>query len=100
MTVAFAKSLVEVARSRAEWRPWVALLDAAREAAADRAWSETVPDVPGQPEDETPLLAARRWPRSASRAAAVEAPEIRNTRPRRVVSPQIGRLVTVSSTPV
>ena len=80
MTVAFAKSLVEVARSRAEWRPWVALLDAAREAAADRAWSETVPDVPGQPEDETPLLAdaaialdgrlLRRWTRRLLETAA------------------------------
>ena len=43
MTVAFAKSLVEVARSRAEWRPWVALLDAAREAAA--AWSPFSPSA-------------------------------------------------------
>jgi FdhE protein len=72
--------LVEVARSRAEWQAWVALLDAVSEAAADRGWGDAVPDVPPHRDPDTPLLAAagvtvdgrllRRWTRRLLETAA------------------------------
>jgi FdhE protein len=36
-------SLADLARSRAEWRPWLDVLEAVREAARDPAWESAVP---------------------------------------------------------
>jgi FdhE protein len=71
--------LAELARSRAEWRPWLALLDAARAEALERAWDAVVPAPPAAAGDARPLLAGatlevdarrlRRWLKTLLRAA-------------------------------
>jgi FdhE protein len=43
----------ERARQRADWRPWLAVLDTVHAAARDPAWRAAVPDVPA----DAPLLA-------------------------------------------
>jgi FdhE protein len=51
--VAPSVSLAELARSRAEWRPWLDVLEAVREGARDPAWEAAVP-TPGS--DAVPVL--------------------------------------------
>jgi len=50
-------ALAELARSRAEWRPWLLVLEAVRDATADSAWEEAVPAATAAPDPRTPLLA-------------------------------------------
>jgi FdhE protein len=54
MIVAPGSSLADLARSRAEWRPWFDVLEAVREAARDPAWDTTVPSPAA---DAVPVLA-------------------------------------------
>jgi FdhE protein len=73
-------SLADAARSRAEWRPWLAVLDSVAEAAGDRAWRLAVPEAPAPPDADAPLLRAatltpdarlvRRWARRLLETAA------------------------------
>ena len=82
MSVAAARpsGFADAARSRPEWRPWLAVLDAVAEAAGDRAWRLAVPDAPAPPSADAPLLAdatlapdarlVRRWGRRLLEAAA------------------------------
>jgi FdhE protein len=63
-------ALADLARSRAEWRPWLTVLEAVRDATGDPAWAEAVPVSPSAVR-EAPLLAGvtvelpaprlRRW---------------------------------------
>lgn len=79
-TVTAAPSLAEVARGRAEWRPWLALLEATHEATRDTAWAAAVPASPAATDGHAPLLAGatltvdprllRRWLGRAIRTAA------------------------------
>jgi FdhE protein len=79
-TVTAAPSLAEVARGRAEWRPWLALLEATHEATRDTAWAAAVPASPAETDRHAPLLAGatltvdprllRRWLGRAIRTAA------------------------------
>jgi len=73
-------SFEEAARSRAEWRPWLAVLETVAEAAGDRAWRLAVPEAPAPPDAAAPLLAGatltpdarlvRRWARRLLETAA------------------------------
>jgi len=77
-------SLADTARGRAEWQPWLAVLDAVAEAAGDRAWRLAVPEAPpspkAPPDAAAPLLAGatltpdarlvRRWVRRLAETAA------------------------------
>jgi FdhE protein len=75
-----APSLAEIARGRAEWRPWLALLDVTQEATGDPGWTAAVPPEPGTRADRAPLLAGttlavdprllRRWLERLIRTAA------------------------------
>ena len=80
MTIAARHSaLTEVARARADWRPWLAVLETVAEAAGDRAWRIAVPDAPAV-ESGAPLLVGaafsldarlvRRWGRRLVATAA------------------------------
>jgi len=71
-------SLADGARGRAEWQPWLAVLDAVAESSGDRAWRLAVPEAPA--DGAAPLLAGatltpdarlvRRWARRLLETAA------------------------------
>jgi len=79
-TTARRGGLADVARSRLEWKPWLAVLDAVADAASDRAWRPAVPDAPLTTDADAPLLAGatltpearlvRRWIRRLLQTAA------------------------------
>ena len=64
-------ALADLARGRAEWRPWLVVLEAVRDASRDAAWAEAVPAVTMASDPRSPLLAGatvtvpagrlRRW---------------------------------------
>lgn len=64
-------ALADLARSRAEWRPWLLVLEAVGDATRDPGWAEAVPAATSAPDERTPLLAGvtvtvpvrrlRRW---------------------------------------
>lgn len=82
MSVAAARrpSLADAARSRVEWRPWLAVLEAVADAAGDRAWRLAVPELPVPPDADAPRLSGatltpdtrlvRRWARRLLETAA------------------------------
>jgi FdhE protein len=75
-----APGLTDLARSHHEGQPWLALLDAAGEAAHDKAWQAAVPGAAGWADERTPVLAGatftvparllRRWLRTLFTTAA------------------------------
>ena len=72
--------LAGIARSHAEWRPWLAVLEVVAEAAGDRGWRLAVPEAPPPQHDAMPLLTGvtltpdarlvRRWARRLLETAA------------------------------
>jgi FdhE protein len=74
------RDLLEAVRGRAEWRPWLAVLEAVTEATGDRAWRVAVPESPLTTETRAPLLSGatltpdarlvRRWCRRLLETAA------------------------------
>jgi FdhE protein len=56
LTAAGGRALADLARSRAEWRPWLVVLETVREATRDRTWAEAVPATPAAGDGRTPLL--------------------------------------------
>jgi FdhE protein len=62
-------ALADLARSRAEWRPWFVVLDTVREAANDAGWREAVPAETPAADGRTPLLAGA--------TVVVQAPRLR-----------------------
>jgi FdhE protein len=80
LATAPGRTLAGIARSHAEWRPWLAVLEVVAEAAGDRGWRLAVPAVPEPPDDARPLLSgatltpdarlARRWLRRLLETAA------------------------------
>jgi FdhE protein len=49
-------ALTDLPRRRDDWRPWLALLDAARAASAEGAWRRAVPEAPVREDGAAPLL--------------------------------------------
>lgn len=82
MSVAAARrpTLADAARSRVEWRPWLAVLEAVSESTTDRGWRLAVPETPTPPDAGAPLLTGatlepdvrlvRRWARRLLETAA------------------------------
>lgn len=73
-------ALAELVRSRAEWRPWLVVLDTVRAATGDTAWRRAVPATTAVADGRTPLLTGgtvtvearrlRRWLVSLLESAA------------------------------
>jgi FdhE protein len=75
-----AARLADLARSRADWQPWLSVLDAVHAGTRDVAWRGAVPEAPASVDARMPLLAGgtltvqarllRRWTGTLLRAAA------------------------------
>jgi len=62
MTDPVAAGLDDLARQRPEWGPWLAVVRAVVEEAADAKWDACVPDLPATRENKVPLLAGATIP--------------------------------------
>ena len=75
-----APGVAEAARSHAEWRPWLVVIEAVAEATGDRTWRLAVPEAPATTDPDAPLLTGavlapdvrlvRRWCRRLLETAA------------------------------
>ena len=60
MTVPVERSLEELGRQRPEWQPWLAVVRAVVEEAADERWDGFVPDRAASGDSKIPLLSGSR----------------------------------------
>ncbi|HTM07967.1 MAG TPA: formate dehydrogenase accessory protein FdhE [Verrucomicrobiae bacterium] len=60
MTLAIERSLDELGRQRPEWQPWLTVVRAVVEEAADERWDRLVPDRAAPSDTKVPLLSGNR----------------------------------------